>query len=906
MTSLTMLDDTKSKVYDKFIKYIKSKGYTTPIHETITPETEKDLKDIGITTDALLAEILTAMQQRKIIEKRTGDTAPKLTITEAELDKLAAEPENLQNFVVSNNKLVDITKLKEEYKAEYKAYKEAFIAKQIAMLTKFEYQNLSGLPNIPKNDFLDPDEQAELQKEVNEHLDESSYGGNSAIQAIIENKSGDFDWKEMVEKVIDFKSFMKEKEATIRKAEQDLKDGKLTTKKFIKYIEIHNVAKINEKIQEHLEGIEAYTGRASKYGIKISREKEKFSISAASIPEMKYEQTLLSKELQAIVLKTETAKKYGEADLPEPLSQSEFIKIITRDKLMVDPSSDEYSRLDEIQKIASKDNSSLAEDQLTSMVLSMKDDEELKYYRVKVANTDLDRFKALVSTSTLINETDDMVPTPMMFDSDKMSVPEYEAYLIKFYTAYGLDKEYVTEKNPSVTKRPPYPHEKTGEGHNYYENIYSKYLSTVKLTPKVANNTYILGLLNDAKDKPEMAELKTKIEELISLLTISDIPKLRADGKLSDCIGFVCETDKLPAIKAALKEIDPLGKFLPVEAIPIPRAKGDTESIEDYENYLKAHYTKYNPDVDPATYAPTGEIRKPYPHERISIDSSGKVSITEPDPEGYYCKFYKPWAKAKGLKETKKLSGSDIFTGRRKVTKAEKGLSLEGVKNAIKKFMRRLNLFDHTFTEDKRKTTLELFKRVALTLLAIAAVVIVLQFVAPGLLPWNFFPWVIKAVGKLGLGGGLKAVFGKLIQLAPLTIMGIAGIVIGIRKFKKAHKGTIYSGDGKPRSGEGGHDEPDPEGPTATDVEGMLKDGVDIEALIDKLVAEYVSAKREYDAAEALASDPDHATDETKAARDEKKEIKDHAKEDLVDVILEMLEYSEPAEYKEEIEGLSL
>ena len=91
-----MLDDTKSKIYDKFIKYIKEKGYTTPIHETITPEAEEDLKDIGITTDALLAEILTAMQERKIIEKRTGDTEPKLTITEGELDRLASEPENLQ------------------------------------------------------------------------------------------------------------------------------------------------------------------------------------------------------------------------------------------------------------------------------------------------------------------------------------------------------------------------------------------------------------------------------------------------------------------------------------------------------------------------------------------------------------------------------------------------------------------------------------------------------------------------------------------------------------------------------------------------------------------------------------------------------------------------------------------
>ena len=66
MKKITRLDDDKSMLYDKFIKYLKDKGYSTPIPTTL----DDDLKALGFDKDEELVEILDAMLERKIVEKR--------------------------------------------------------------------------------------------------------------------------------------------------------------------------------------------------------------------------------------------------------------------------------------------------------------------------------------------------------------------------------------------------------------------------------------------------------------------------------------------------------------------------------------------------------------------------------------------------------------------------------------------------------------------------------------------------------------------------------------------------------------------------------------------------------------------------------------------------------------------
>ena len=896
MKKITRLDDDKSKLYDKFIKYLKDKGYSTPIPTTV----DDDLKALGFDKDEELVEILDAMLERKIVEKRIGDTEPKFTITESELDTLAAEPENLQNFAVNSDRLINVDKIEEEYEKEYKAYKEAVRKKQTDMLTKFEMQDLSDLPDVPTSDYLDEDEITALQTKVDEEVDKSL---NPALVAVFKESHGDFDWKQMVERVIDFKKTMSEKSELIKQLEKDCKDGKLNEVKITNITKFRSLNRLNSTIQSHLMGIEAFQDIASKYGIRILTEGDKFTITSSAIPELKFEQQLLSKELQARVSgRKEETTKFGEMDIPEPLSQEEFKKVIQRQKILLkDTEPDQSTCYEEMQEIISKEEASTDKENTTSMVLSMNDDGELKYYKVTVLNADLDRFKSLVSMCKAIGETDDMVPTPVEYNKDTMTVPEYEDYLTRFYKAYGLDKDYTTDKNPLLEKRAPYPHERTGAGHTYYETVYSPYVTTYKKSARVENNDYLIGLLTSAKASAEMTdEQKTKIDELIALLTIDDIPGKRATGDIVDGIGFICEKDKLEAIKTKLKEVDPLGTLIPAMAIPVPREKGETESIEDYEKFLVEHYKKYYSEAAPSKDPLTEEIRKPYPHERASIDKDGKIVLGAPAADSYYSKFYVPYAESKGLKAPKTLTGK--FGGKRaKVTGKEDGLEHKGVLEAIKKFFKKLDMWDKSFDGEKNKNIKELLKRGILIILAIAAVVIILQLFAPGLLPWNFFPTIAKWIGSAGNFHINQHVIGKLV-MALFAALGL-GAMIAYAKWKKVFKKTKYPEPGK----KGEEPEPEtPDLPTEDDVEKLLADGADLESIISKLVADYAKAKREYDIAEELATDPEHATEEIKADRDVKFDTKEKTKEDLVDGILIGLSYVEPEEMTEEIGGMTL
>ena len=906
MKKITKLDTDKSKLYDQFIKYLKDKGYSTPIPTTV----DDDLKALGIDKDADLVELLDAMLERNLIKKEIGDTKPKYNITEAELTSLASEKEDLQKFVVTKGKLTDIDKITEEYSNEYKKYKEAIYKKQIDMLTKFEMQDLKDLPELPESEYLDEDEKADLQEKVNKDLEKAL---NPAITAIFNETHGAFNWKQLVERVSDFKITMGEKTEIIKQLEKDCKDGKLDKVSITNLVKFNSLNRLNSTIQSHLKGIEEYQDIASKYGIKIINEGDKLTISSSAIPELKFEQQLLSKKLQAKISKKEEEVKFGGTDIPEPLSQEEFKKVIQREKILLkDTDPDQSACFEDMQEIIAREEASTDKTNKTTMVLSMNDDGDLKYYRVSVLNTDLDRFKSLVSKCKAIDETDDMVPTPFDYDKDKMTVPEYENYLIRFYKAYGLDKDYTPDKNPLVTKRAPYPHERTGAGHTYYETIYSAYLTTFKKAERVENNDYILDLLNAAKARPETPdEEKTKIDELITLLTIDDISAKKAAGKIEYGIGFICEEGKMEQIKNKLKEVDPLGKSIPAIAVPIPREKEATESIEDYEKFLMEHYKKYNPSLVPSKDPLTEEIRKPYPHEKTAIDKDGKVSLTAPSADSYYAKFYHPYAESKGLKEARTLTDGKLFSGRRKVTHREDGLENTGVIAAIKKFWNnikeKLNVFDKSFDDEKNKNIKELLKRGALVLLAIAAAILILQIFAPGLLPWNAIPTIIHWIGNIGKFHINKNVIGNLVMM----IMPTLGIIWGILYAKRHNlfNKTKYPDPDSRNPGEETDtpDTPDgPDTPSIKDIEDLLGSGADLESIINKLIADYAKAKREYDIADEIAKDPAHATEEAKAERDAKLETKERTKEDLVDGILIGLAYVEPEEMTEEIGGMSL
>ncbi len=910
MKTLTRLDDDKSKLYDKFIKYLKDKGYSTPIPTTVTDE----IKALGIDRDIDLVEILDAMLERNIIAKGIGDTEPKFVLTESELDTLVKEPENLQEFVVTRNKLTNLKKEREIYKAEFAKYKEAILKKQFENLTKFELSSIDGLGTEPDSEYLDDPTKSTARDEA---IAEAEAKFNPAFIDIIHQVHKVFNWKQLIEDVSAFKRTMSENSEFIKKIEKDCKDGKLDKRKITNLYEFKRIDALNITIQNHLAEILSYQENAVDYGISIIAETDKLTISSSKIPELKFEQPLLSKELQEKISKTEEVK-FGGTDLPEPLNQEEFKKIIQRQKILLkDTDPDQSSCLGDIQTIIAKEEASTDKENTTTMVLSMNDDGELKYYKVRVLNSDLDVFKSLISKCKTINESDDMVPTPIAYDKDKMTVPEYENYLTRFYKTYGLDKDYITTEKPLYEKRDPYPHERTGIGHTYYETIYSEYIKTYKKADRAANNDKLISILTAEKDRPGMEDtLKAKIDELIALLTIDDLPTKMAAGTVKEGIGFVYEDGKLPQIKAKVAEIDPLGKIVPIIAVPMPREKGPSETIEDYENYLLNHYKTYMPSLAPTKNPVTEEIRKPYPHERLAIDKDGNLSMGTPAKDGYYNKFYYPYCKENGIKEITKLSDKKPFSGRRKVTASEDGLEHKGVIAAFKKFGEKLSIFDKSFTDEKSKKIKELIKRVFLVLLAIAAVVILLQIFAPGLLPWNFFPIVGRWIGRLGSIGPLSAgqksaVLGKII-MAVLAALGAVAVLL-YAKWKKVFKKTTYPHPDRrdeateEETVDTPETEPLPEEPPSVeDIEGLLDEGADFESILGGIIAKYAEAKRDYKAAEELASDPEHATDEIKADRDTKLVIKDKRKEDLVDTILIGLAHVEPEEMKEEIGGMSL
>ena len=913
---------SKSEMYDKFIEYLYKKGFEKEIPMALSSEIEKET---GITSEAVLSEMLDAMLERNIIRKPVGSVVPELCVTKDQLKEMVESPLDSQDFMLYNGKIIEHSKVLTEYKNQVKKWQERLIDLKITKLTKF-LAFAGELPKEPECDYLEEEDRIAAKKEVMDSLDKTSYKNNEALYNILRPENTEFNWNEMVDVVINLKRRLDERKEDIESLEKAAKEGTLTSVHFIR----HNKAlNLNREITAMLADIGEYKTMAAKYGITISFDANQISITSSAIPELKFESKLLSPELISAIKKSED-KDYDDYNVNDPLDQEQFISTIKRKKMMLSSDDEEVTTINDIITILNAEGKTLTEENTTQMVLSLVDDGELKYYHLTVPNDELSRFTALVSKSTTILESDNMVPTPKEYDADSMSVKEYEEYLMAFYTVYGLDKDYLPKKDPTVVKRAPYPHEATGPGNTYYTTVYAAFLKEEEKITRVDNNNYIIGKLRALKSGAA-EDTVTKLDRLIAILNISDIATKREDGELTDCLGFVCETAKVAEAKKIIRELYTEIKLfmnIPIAAVVLPKDREETQSVEDYEKYLMEHYKKEDPHMVPIKDPLTEKVRKPYIHECLTKAADGKLEIAaSPSEQSYYKKAYIPYMASKGLHYTERdhIKGKP-FKGR-KVKSSEDVSENKGVINAIKKLGKRIvgaeETFDSFFTDENVHKIGNTFKRVIKVIAIVLAVALLSYLVInSGFLTSlvNFPGMAIKIItGTSGLSGAaLTSATNSLIGSA----VGITGVIWGIHRFRKMRKAQQYK---HPDSRTPGSEGAPTEEPTEEETETLTEDlteGLpedlthpdipedatekDIERILETMIGDYVRARREYTDSLKLVEDETHTTEAIREERKEKYKYKEEKKGELVDTILEALSETEENEFDEELGGMKL
>ncbi len=929
---------SKSEMYDKLIEYIYKKGYEREIPMALTAEIEKET---GIKSEAVLSEMLDAMLERNIIRKPVGSVVPELCVSKDQLKEIVDSPLDSQDFMYYNGKIIQHTKVLDEYKKQIKKWQEKLIDLEITKLTKF--QAFTGeLPKEPVCDYLEEEDKINAKKEVMDSIGVASYKGNDALYNILRPENTEFNWNEMVDVVINLQRRLAERKEDIESLEQAAKDGTLTSVHFIR----HNRAlNLQREIVEMLETIGKYKAMASKYGITISYDDNQISITSSTIPELKFESKLLSPELVKAIKKSED-KDYNDYNVNDPLTQEQFITTVKRKKIMLPSDDEEVTTINEIITILNAEGKTLTEENTTQMVLSLVDDGELKYYHLTVPNDELSRFTALVSKSTTILETDNMVPTPKEYDADAMSVEEYEEYLLAFYKVYGLDKDYLPKKDPTIVKRAPYPHEATGPGNTYYTTVYSTFLKQEEKITRVDNNNYIIGKLNALKSAAA-DDTKAKLDRLIAILNIPDLEAKRAAGELTDCLGFVCETPKVAEAKKIIRELyNEIKLFaqIPIAAVVLPKdpeplniPEGATpedierlraKRVEDYEKYLMEHYKKEDPHMVPIKDPLTEKVRKPYIHECLTKAADGKLEIAAGASEhSYYKKAYIPYMAAKGLHYTEKdrIKGKP-FTGRR-VNKSEDVSENKGIINAVKKLGRKITggftTFDSFFTDENVHKVGTVFKRIIKVIAIVLVIALIAKFViGSGFLASlvNFPAMAIKLLtGTSGLtGAALESAKTMLLSSA----IGITGVIWGIHRFRKIRKTPKYKHPDDRAPGSEEEEEVETEEDVTETLTEDLTEGlsddltpppipddpteVDIERILEKMITDYVHARKEYSDSLKLVEDETHSTEAIAEERKEKYDYKEEKKGELVDTILEALSETDENEFDEELGGMKL
>ncbi len=126
---------SKSEMYDKLIEYIYKKGYEREIPMALTAEIEKET---GIKSEAVLSEMLDAMLERNIIRKPVGSVVPELCVSKDQLKEIVDSPLDSQDFMYYNGKIIQHTKVLDEYKKQIKKWQEKLIDLEITKLTKFQ------------------------------------------------------------------------------------------------------------------------------------------------------------------------------------------------------------------------------------------------------------------------------------------------------------------------------------------------------------------------------------------------------------------------------------------------------------------------------------------------------------------------------------------------------------------------------------------------------------------------------------------------------------------------------------------------------------------------------------------------------------------------------------------------